>query len=36
MNAGVRFSHISNGGIDSPNGGVNYLLPFAGVSARVF
>ncbi|WP_413935870.1 acyloxyacyl hydrolase [Nitrospira sp. BLG_1] len=34
--AGVRFSHISNAGIDSPNSGLNYLLPFAGVSAKLF
>jgi lipid A 3-O-deacylase len=36
LNAGVRFSHISNGGTDSPNGGLNYLLPFVGVSAKLF
>lgn len=36
LNVGIRFSHISNAGTDSPNGGVNYLLPFAGVSARIF
>jgi lipid A 3-O-deacylase len=36
LNAGVRFSHISNGGTDQPNGGVNYLLPFAGISATLF
>ncbi len=34
--AGVRFSHISNAGTDSPNSGLNYLLPFAGVSAKLF
>lgn len=34
--AGVRFSHISNGGTDSPNGGLNYLLPFVGVAAKLF
>ena len=33
---GVRFSHISNAGTDSPNSGLNYLLPFAGVSAKLF
>jgi hypothetical protein len=32
----VRFSHISNGGTDAPNGGVNYLLPFVGFSAKFF
>ncbi len=36
LNAGVRFSHISNSGLDTPNSGLNYLLPFAGVSARIF
>lgn len=36
LNAGVRFSHISNAGADSPNRGLNYLLPFVGVSAKLF
>ena len=36
LNAGLRFSHISNADTDSPNGGLNYLLPFIGVSAKVF
>lgn len=36
LNIGVRFSHISNSGLDTPNSGLNYLLPFAGVSARIF
>jgi lipid A 3-O-deacylase len=36
LNAGVRFSHISNGGTDTPNGGLNYLLPFIGVSTKLF
>jgi opacity protein-like surface antigen len=36
LNAGIRFSHISNAGIESPNGGLNYFLPFVGVSARLF
>jgi lipid A 3-O-deacylase len=36
LNAGLRFSHISNGGINEPNGGVNYLLPFVGISAKLF
>ncbi len=36
LNAGVRFSHISNGGTDSPNSGVNYLLPFIGFTAKLF
>ena len=36
LNIGVRFSHISNAGTDHPNGGLNYLLPFAGISARLF
>lgn len=36
LNAGLRFSHISNGGTASPNAGVNYLLPFIGVTAKLF
>ena len=36
LNAGVRFSHISNAGTDTPNRGLNYLLPFVGVSAKLF
>lgn len=36
LNAGLRFSHISNAGTDSPNGGLNYLLPFVGVSTKLF
>lgn len=35
LNAGLRFSHISNAGTDSLNGGLNYLLPFVGVSAKL-
>jgi lipid A 3-O-deacylase len=36
LNVGFRFSHISNAGTDSPNGGLNYLLPFVGVSTKLF
>ncbi|CUS38592.1 exported hypothetical protein [Candidatus Nitrospira nitrificans] len=36
LNAGIRFSHISNADTDSPNRGINYLLPFIGVSAKLF
>jgi opacity protein-like surface antigen len=36
LNAGIRFSHISNADTDSPNRGLNYLLPFIGVSAKLF
>ncbi|MDF0667514.1 MAG: acyloxyacyl hydrolase [Nitrospira sp.] len=36
LNAGVRFSHISNAGTANPNAGVNYLLPFVGVTAKLF
>ncbi|MFO0701918.1 MAG: acyloxyacyl hydrolase [Nitrospira sp.] len=36
LNIGVRFSHISNSGLDTPNSGLNYLLPFAGVSTKLF
>jgi lipid A 3-O-deacylase len=33
---GIRFGHISNAGTESPNSGLNYLLPFAGISAGLF
>jgi opacity protein-like surface antigen len=36
LNAGVRFSHISNGGTDSPNSGLNYVFPFVGISVKLF
>ena len=36
LTGGVRFGHISNAGTESPNSGLNYLLPFAGISARLF
>lgn len=36
LNVGLRFSHISNAGTASPNAGVNYLLPFIGVTAKLF
>ncbi|MBX3330194.1 MAG: acyloxyacyl hydrolase [Nitrospira sp.] len=36
LNAGLRFSHISNADTDSPNSGLNYLLPFVGVTAKLF
>ncbi len=36
INIGVRFSHISNSGLDSPNSGLNYVLPFAGISVKLF
>ena len=36
LNAGVRFSHISNADTGSPNRGLNYLLPFIGVTAKLF
>jgi len=36
LNAGLRLSHISNGGTDHPNGGLNYLLPFIGLSTKLF
>lgn len=36
LNAGVRFSHISNADTDSPNRGLNYVLPFVGLSAKLF
>lgn len=36
LNAGLRFSHISNADTDSPNRGLNYLLPFVGISTKLF
>lgn len=36
LNAGVRFSHISNADTGSPNRGLNYLLPFIGISTKLF
>ncbi len=36
LNAGVRFSHISNADTDRPNRGLNYLLPFIGISTKLF
>lgn len=36
LTLGVRFSHISNSGTDKPNGGLNYLLPLAGISTKLF
>jgi opacity protein-like surface antigen len=36
LNAGARFSHISNADTGSPNRGLNYLLPFVGISAKLF
>lgn len=36
LTVGGRFSHISNAGTESPNSGLNYLLPFAGISAGLF
>jgi hypothetical protein len=32
LNVGYRFVHISNGGTRTPNLGLNYGLPFAGIS----
>ena len=36
LNAGVRFGHISNADTDTPNRGLNYLLPFVGIAAKLF
>jgi len=36
LNVGVRFSHISNASTAVPNSGLNYLLPFVGLSAKLF
>ena len=32
LNVGYRFVHISNGGTRTPNAGLNFGLPFAGIS----
>jgi opacity protein-like surface antigen len=32
LNVGYRFVHISNGGTRTPNSGLNFGLPFAGIS----
>lgn len=36
IQAGYRFAHISNGGTRAPNSGLNYGLPFVGLSYQVF
>lgn len=36
LNTGVRFSHISNADTATPNAGVNFVLPFVGVTAKLF
>ena len=36
INVGYRFDHISNGGTRSPNSGLNFGLPFAGLSYSIF
>jgi len=36
MHAGYRFVHISNGGTRSPNSGLNFGLPFIGLSYSLF
>jgi len=36
INVGYRFVHISNGGTRTPNSGLNYGLPFAGLSYSIF
>lgn len=36
LNAGVRFSHISNADTGNPNAGLNYLQPFVGVTSKLF
>lgn len=35
LNIGFRFFHISNGGIETPNSGLNFGLPFAGLSYSI-
>jgi lipid A 3-O-deacylase len=36
LNIGYRFVHISNGGTRSPNSGLNFGLPFVGISYSIF
>ena len=36
LNIGYRFVHISNGGTRMPNSGLNFGLPFAGLSYSIF
>lgn len=36
VNAGYRFMHISNGGTRQPNSGLNFGLPFLGLSYQGF
>ena len=36
LNVGYRFVHISNGGTRTPNSGLNFGLPFAGLSYSIF
>ena len=36
VNVGYRFVHISNGGTRTPNSGLNFSLPFVGLSYSLF
>jgi lipid A 3-O-deacylase len=36
LNIGYRFVHISNGGTRAPNSGLNFGLPFAGISYSLY
>ena len=36
LNIGYRFVHISNGATRSPNSGLNFGLPFVGISYSIF
>jgi opacity protein-like surface antigen len=36
VNVGYRFVHISNGGTSTPNSGLNFGLPFIGLSYSLF
>ncbi len=36
INVGYRFVHISNGGTRTPNSGLNFGLPFAGLTYSIF
>ena len=36
LNVGYRFVHISNGGTRTPNSGLNFGIPFSGLSYSIF
>jgi hypothetical protein len=36
LTAGARFYHISNAGTRQPNSGLNFYLPFVGITRTLF